>query len=146
MDCINLVGRTRRCLCIEDIWSSWSFHIKPLTVQFSSQRKKTGAMNTGWSGCLYFFYKNTKFWCEHLEVYMKTIDSIDVKSTGKFILCSEKHWFEMPLCIVLFNPLQKQNYNPNCNAEGHTHVKGRWPSCSSEFGLSKLSELFAIID
>lgn len=77
---------------------------------------------------------------------MKTIDSTYLKSTGIFILCSEKHWFEMSLCIVLFNPVQKQNYKPNCSVEEHRHGKGRWLSYSSEFGLSKLSVLFAIID
>lgn len=111
-------------------------------------------MNTGWSGILYFCYKNTKILVWTFKIFLYGNYWFYISETYWFIKCSEKHIKSgMPFgCIVLCNPLQEQNHNANCNAEKQTHVKGRWLSCSFEFGLSeffdlsKLSVVFAIID
>lgn len=57
---------------------------------------------------------------------MKTIDSTYPECLiNWFIKCSKKHQSGMPLCTVLFNPLQEQNHNASYNAEEQTHVKAR---------------------
>lgn len=58
-------------------------HIKPLTVQLSSQQRKRSVMNTGWSGILHFCYKTTKILVWTFKFFcMKTIDSTYPKPTG----------------------------------------------------------------
>lgn len=81
--------------------------------------------------------KLQKFWCEHLNFLYENY-WFYISKTHWFIKCSEKHInSRIPLCIVLYNPLQEQNHIANCNVAEQTHVKGRWLSCSFDFGLSE---------
>lgn len=58
-------------------------YIKPLTVQLSSQPRKRSVMNTGWSGILYFCYRNTKILVRTFKIFcMKSTDSTYLKPIG----------------------------------------------------------------
>lgn len=118
-------------MSIWHIWSSWSFALLLQNKWFILSLwlyspVVTEGKQVSWTQAEAEVYisviKIWKFCCEYLEVFVWKLDSIFLKSTGIFILCSEKDQFEMTLCIVPFNPLQKQNYNPNCSVEGHTHI------------------------